>query len=552
MDTLKFTITNNVWLNNGLARLTYEMSNLFHNEVSINRNGNSVEFASNTEKEIYFYLNGVIKYLSRGTYNYSQLVKLVNKELNYSYSPPHEYPQNKKDAGKKTTIPNELIRQIKKLGYKKDSDTKNQDWKMRMSYLGKEVNYLKYGLNFSGINIDPPFKLKNEENIYKKLQTNENVKNLCPCCGRLSKNMLDNKQFFNPILNEHNNNEIDGCSSDSKRRLKLCPNCATLGIISLFDKFIPFYYSNKNTVLALPNVYDLNILEKIVNNLSLSSQFIDFSDPQITNYNTNILNLNNVESNSLALLNLLNNILNNFSQNPTENLFNIFFEKELIELVDWIFFTKESFMFERIKAHSNIFNILKKQKNPKTNEEIYLVNDFFNRISFRGCSPYQIDNFFKSFLDLDYNSISIGLFDMVKSDVYFYNNSLFLFKEIFLEQIMGEILMLDKNFKKACKSIAETIGRAFYKDIGLMSKFAYATDINVFKDCIEESFFLMAKKVALDSDKIYYSNKDELMIFFEGLSEENFNETKSYFVSFMSSYALYQKFLEKEKSKGGE
>ena len=63
----------------------------------------------------------------------------------------------------------------------------------------------------------------------------------------------------------------------------------------------------------------------------------------------------------------------------------------------------------------------------------------------------------------------------------------------------------------------------------------------MFKEYIEEAFFLMAKKSALGSE-IAYSNGKELDILFDDLNESNFRETKSYFVSFMSSGALYMKF----------
>ena len=245
---------------------------------------------------------------------------------------------------------------------------------------------------------------------------------------------------------------------------------------------------------------------------------------------------------------MLHNIQNNFSKQIVDEIsdFDDFFQSlsndELMEIVDWIFITKDSFSIERIKANNKVYRILEPQFD-KNGEKIFLVNDFFNKINFRGFSPYQVDKFFKSFLNLNHEEIAISLFEMLKSDVSFYNGnySIFLFKEYFLSQIMGEILMLDENYKNACKSIAGTIGQAFFTDIGLLSKFAYATDEQVFKEYIEEAFFLLAKKSALGS-KTYYSNNKELEIFFDGLNEDNFRETKSYFVSFMSSNALYEKF----------
>ena len=140
---------------------------------------------------------------------------------------------------------------------------------------------------------------------------------------------------------------------------------------------------------------------------------------------------------------------------------------------------------------------------------------------------------------------------MLKSEISFYGGyyPIFLFKEIFLNQIMGEILMLNDNFKEACRSIALNIGKSFYKDVGLLSKFAYATDRQSFNQYIEEAFFLMAKKSAL-SDKTFYSNRKELEIFFEEFEHEDFTEAKSYFVSFMSSSALYEKSSEKPDDGG--
>ena len=557
MDTLKFTITNNAWINNGLARLVHEMENHFEDEVCIKREYNSVELSSNTDNDILYYLNEIIKFLATdGTYNYAQVFKLINKYLDGSFSPPSDYPKRKGDAKQKEKISKEFLDGLKEKKYKNFSSSE-QIWKMRLSYFGKEENYLKWGLNFNGEKIENDLKLRDNENILKKLETNESSANFCPSCGKFSKNFVESKQFFNPLLNEHHNNQIEGIGA-LRKKINICPNCATLAIISLFDKYIPFYSfrsgSNNIVILALPNVYDLRILEKIVNNLSLNSQFVDFSNPIETRYSTNILNFNAVDSNSAALITLLHNILNNFSKDSVQDLFQTFSSNELIDLVDWIFISN-SYNFSRIKANDNVFAILNVQKDPKNGKDIYLVNDFFNKINFTGLSPSKIDKFFKSFLDLNHDDIAQNLFQFLKDEVKFDNEStypIYLFKEVFLNQIMGEILMLDEDFKKSCKRIAGTIGKAFYKDIGLLSKFAYSTDETSFKEYIEESFFLMAKKSALDKDVEYYSNIKDLDIFFEGLTRENFKETKSYFVSFMSSSALHKKWEDKKNKKDSE
>lgn len=549
MESITFDITNNAWINNGLVRLVHELEKHFPNEVLIIKENNEVTLVSNNDYEVQYYLNEVIRFLAiDGTYNYAQVFKLLNKHLNCSYSPPFNYPSKKGDAKKKEKISNEYRKELKNFD-KRSFTSSEQIWKMRSSYLGSEDNYLKWGLDFLS------------SDFYKKLDSNENKNNVCINCGNHSKNMIEVKQFFNPLLNEHHNNELEGFSTNFRKKIKFCPNCAILAIISLFDKFIPFYRdNNSDVILALPNVYDLEILGKIANNLSLDSQFENFANADVTNYNTNIINFLNNMSNAATLLSLLHNIQNNFSKDKIEDIFSTLSSNELMKVVDWIFITKDSFKINRVTANNKVYKILKVQKNPFTGEDIYLVNDFFKKINFNGFSPFQIDKFFKSFLTLSHEGISQSLFDMLKSDIGFYSKdfgrySINVFKRVFLNQIMEEILMLDDDFKNASKSIAETIGRAFFKDIGLLSKFAYATDEIVFKEYVEEAFFLMAKRSALDSNKEYYSNGKELIIFFDRLNKDNFKETKSYFVSFMSSGALYEKFLQKQNnsnSNGGD
>ena len=530
-------MTNNAWINNGLARLIIELEDKFEDDLLIDRNDNSVIIHSKSSESVEYYLNEIIFYLAAfGTYNFSQDLKIINKySNNYSFEPPSLFPEKKGDEKKKENISKEIRDEVKNFDKDIKIASKSQIWKQRLSFINNTNNYFKLGLNF-----------KNSKE-FEKLIKNVEEKNICPICGSISKEMIDSKQSINPLSNEHHNNKIDGFGS-LRLKNKLCPKCYFLSLISVFDKYIPFYLNDKQKVfLALPNVYNLEILEKIVLNLSLKSQYIDFSNENVIKYNKNIINFVNLGSNSAAMLSLLNNIQNNFSREQVDDLFQMLTPNELMEIVDWIFIQKDSFSINRIKADNNVYKILKPQFDKEGNE-VYLVNDIFNKINFNNFSHYKIEKFFKAFLELDGESISKYLFEMLKSDVKFFN--IYIFKELFLNIIFGEIFMLNEEYKKSCKSIAETIGKSFYKDIGLLSKFAYSTDDKMFKEYVEEAFFLMAKKSALSSD-VAYSNGKELEIFFNELNEKNFRETKSYFVSFMSSSALYTKYINNRNNEGG-
>ena len=516
-----------------MVRLIVELEDKFISELDITRENNSVIFNSKTNKPIEYYLNEVLKYLAAfGTFNFSQDLKNINKYLNDSFQPKHPYPITSDDAKEPFKISKDIRDEMKKVDKNLKLPSKTQIWKRRLSYIDKKSdNYFNLGLNFK------------DSNDFTALIENTEKKNICPVCGSLSEKMIDIKQSINPLSNEHHNNKVEGFGN-LRLKNKFCPKCNFLSLISFFDKYIPFYQDDKNNVfLALPNIYDLSILEKIASNLSLNGQYIDLSNENITKYNKNIINFVNVSSNSASMLSLLNNIQNNFSKDQPDDLFQILSSDELMEIVDWIFIKKDSFSINRIKANSNVYKILKPQFD-ENGDEFYLVNDIFNKNTFKNFSRFKIEKFFKAFLDLNDKDISMYLFEMVKSDVNFFN--IYRFKELFLDQILGEIFMLDGEFKKACKSIAETIGKSFYMDIGLLSKFAYATDDKMFKEYLEEAFFLMAKKSALGSD-VAYSNQKELEIFFDELDEANFRETKSYFVSFMSSSALYTNYKNKKE-----
>lgn len=535
IESIEFHITNNAWINNGLVRLIIELEDKFANELLINRENNSVIINSKSNKSIEDYLNDVLNYLAAfGTFNFSQELKKINKYLNYSFQPKNPYPLNPKETKETENITKDIRDEMKKVDKNLKISSKIQIWKRRVSYIDKKSdNYFKFGLNFK------------DSDEFTKLIENAEKKNICPVCGSLSEKMIDIKQSINPLSNEHHNNKVEGFGG-LRLNNKFCPKCNFLSLISFFDKYIPFYQDDKNNVfLALPNIYDLSILEKIASNLSLNGQYIDLSNENVTNYNKNIINFVNISSNSASMLSLLNNIQNKFSKDQSDDLFQILSSDELMEIVDWIFIKKDSFSINRIKANNNVYKILKPQID-ENGDEFYLVNDIFNKNTFKNFSPFKIEKFFKAFLDFNDEDISKYLFEMVKSDVKFFN--IYRFKELFLDKILGEILMLNEEFKKACKSISETIGKSFYKDIGLLSKFAYATDDKMFKEYLEEAFFLMAKKSALGSETSY-SNRNELEIFFDGLDETNFRETKSYFVSFMSSSALYTNYKTNEKSK---
>lgn len=516
MTEIELKLTNNPWINNGIIRFYIELKK---KNTSINLTSKSITITSNKIEKC---IDNIIYELAyNGTHNLSGDLKFL--KLNSSNVYQYKRPQSKKDLNKKRKICVEDKQLLKESEINIYSE---KIWKQRLNYLGKSNEYVKYGLNFS------------KENIYKVLKDNKRSNKICPICGNFSR-LVDNKQFFNPLSNEHHNNKDEGYGG-KRYTLKICPFCASMGFISLFDKYIPFLNLNNKTMIALPLSDNFEILEKILNNLSIPSQCINFDDVNISNYNTNIKNLNN-KCISSAILSLMDNIQNNYSKKEHDSLFEDLTDNELMQICDWLLLNKDSMLYQHIHANNKIYEILKPVEEKGSNK--YLLKDCLNNINIKGYNIVKLENLYNSILLLDKIRIYENLFNLSKYNIAKIEDkkngySFYLFLNIFLDKIMEDSIMLDNNMKESVKKISKMIGRSFYDNIGMMSKFAYATNIKVLKDSIEESFFLMAKKAALDKETSFSFKMEDLEFLLDNLNEDEFEDIKSYFVSFMSASAI--------------
>ena len=156
MDQIKFNITNNAWINNGLVRLILELKKHFSNEVIVEKSDDSVILYSNTDKDIGYYLNAVINYLAAyGTHNFSQIFKIINYNLNLTdnFAPNKDYPNEKDDFKETDDVHSEYREKLKDKGIKTPIKSKEQIWKMRQSYINSNDNYLKYVLQFDSTSL---------------------------------------------------------------------------------------------------------------------------------------------------------------------------------------------------------------------------------------------------------------------------------------------------------------------------------------------------------------------------------------------------------------
>lgn len=548
---MSLNITNNSWINNGLIALAQNLRVWFEDKVDVEFYEDYISI-SGREEELYNSISQALHNLAaEGTYNFSTAFKIINNEVNANYTKPKSYPDKKGDGKVSIEI---LDSERKLLKDKKQSDAKKQQiWKMRMSYFGSEDNYLKIGLDLK------------DHGVFEKSRKNNDRKEICPICGMSTDILIEMKQFLNPLSSEHHNNVVDGVSTDIRKKAKACPKCIILCYFSLFNHYIPFFYiSGKETYLAIPNTANLETLKIINNNLSLKGQYVAFSDSKCTSYSTNIQFLPH-KSKSASMLALLHNVKNRYSEIPPDELsFSPFMEvskEKFIDMIEWLFISKNSHSITHIRANEKVYEILNPLKDPLNEDDVYLVPDVLCNLSFDIFDENGLEQFYNGILKLDTKKISEGLFRMAKESISKSNkiwmrfraqgsSPLFLFKEVVLDKIMEVSTMLEENVRKAYKEVAKTIGNGFSEDVGMMTKFAYASSPADFRNAIEDASFRLAKTSALNKDKNYWLSEDSMEMLFCSLESAKFDDIKSYFVSFMSVYALSENYKNRKKQGG--
>ena len=487
--------------------------------------------------------NTLHNFAIKGTYNLNQSLKIINLNnqlSNYDFQKPTEDRENRRTI---EILPNEI--EYLKTEKHNNAAREQQIWKERLSYISNYGNYLKYGIEYHH---------KNEE--YKKLIKLEFSKESCSFCNLFYK-LSNIKASFNPLVGEHHNNKIDGIDKSPTGRLniKICPICFTASLFSLFNSYIPFFQigqgNKRKTILALPKTVEVNVLKKIVNNLSLSSQYIDFNKPQNYFYSTNIKN--SVHNNYAgSLISLLNNILNFYQEEEvTEDSLYKVTEEEFTEIAEWIFVEKGSRKIKHIKANNKIYNILKPITLETTGEEITLINAI-KRFPFGRALENDIENFYTGIIKIDIKKIADSMFIFSKQSLKQQQSpnirNLKVFKDYFIELIAKEVIMLENDKKKAIKDISETIAKGFCNEIGMLTKFAYSTDNKDFKSALEEALFKLAK-VSILEKKIQYVDKEKLEILFDILEDKNsFSDIKNYFICFMSLQVIIKNYSKNKEA----
>jgi|GEM_PF-2296245 len=544
-------LTSDAWINNGIVRLGLELKTLATHKIFFETNGLKLE------KEAIEKIPDVLhKLAARGTYNFNTNLKRLNLVLRTSYSRIGEYPTTIREREKSVEIP-KAERELFKAESNRTGisiNSKEKIWKKRNSFIFQQKPfdcYKKYGIEFRST--------KEWNNL--KMDLNGTNRYICPICGLNTGKLFDIKQSINPFNSEHHNNEIEGVSSNIRKNSKACSRCIVSSLVSLFDYYIPFFSVpyTQETYLALPSTKDLHSLRKILNNLSVDGQYIKFDEDSVLSYSTNIQSLPN-RSKAASLLALLHNIKNRYHKDigsGPQNFLEIE-KEEFINMVDWIFIST-GFCITRLKASEKVYKIMEGIE-LEDGRTAYLVPDLLCNFRIKNMDSFAIEQFYESILTLDNTRLSKALFEIAKK--YSQNQSvlgkqglgdaIFLWKNYFLDRILEVSMKMDIKTKKACRELAQSIGKNFKKDVGMLTKFANAVGPEDFKNAIEDALYRLAK-ISIDKpESKIWMDRNDLEVLYESLeTEEDYNNIKNYFVSLMSISVISANYTSRNQKMEG-
>ena len=91
--------------------------------------------------------------------------------------------------------------------------------------------------------------------------------------------------------------------------------------------------------------------------------------------------------------------------------------KKFIDMVEWLFISKNSYSITHMRVNEKVYEILTSQKDPMGGDKVYLVPDVLYRFSFDVFDENDIERFYNGLLKLDAKKISEGLFKMAKKSI---------------------------------------------------------------------------------------------------------------------------------------
>lgn len=376
----------------------------------------------------------------------------------------------------------------------------------------------------------------------------------CSLCGRAASVEFEMRQNKNPFYNQHHNNKIRGHKSSVSVNT-MCPTCNFLNIFAAASSDLPYFIGDRTHVLVpqVDNLAALVEIRKLIRNNSW-----DMDDPWLISYRTNIRELPSRQPDLYtSLIGVYWNLKYKYmwDSHTGQEDWGLGLSLEQQKQVErWIVFRYSKGQnvifahFNYLRVNNRLFQLLDKVSYGSEGErEGDLYRDLLRTMpTGKGRAR---EEFCQGLVMKDWRLVSQAVFSLFKEGENFASALWTRFFDYALEVdkvLSGELL-------EDVKTVGTTLGRAFSRDIGMMSAINNVHDEASLRKVLKDAFVKMHKIVATTTrfggdDETWVPGPSRVENILSSVTRENVAAIRDTMLIYSTLAAMYSL---REKKKGG-
>lgn len=377
----------------------------------------------------------------------------------------------------------------------------------------------------------------------------------CSLCGRVASTQFEMRQNKNPFYNQHHNNKIRGHQS-SVTVNSMCPTCNFLNIFAAASADLPYFIEDKTHVLVpqVDNLSTLMEIRKLIRNNSL-----DMDAPLLISYRTNIRELPFRQPDLYtSLIGVYWNLKYKYMWQPNigQEDWGLGLSQEQQKQVErWIVFRYSKGQnvifahFNYLKVNSRLFQLLDTVKYGLDGaKEGNLYRDLLRTMpTGKGRAR---EDFSHGLVMKNWRLVAQAVFSLFKDGEKFASALWARFFDYALEVDM----VLSEELLEDVKTVGNTLGRAFAKDIGMMSAINNVHDEASLRKVLKDAFMKMHKIVATTSrfggeEETWVPGSSRVENILSSVTRENVATIRDTMLIYSTLAAMNR--LQRENKKGG-
>ena len=496
-SSLVLELTGNPWTDFGIVSLWAELRMgapdflvegpfLTENEAAITIDVSDIE-------KVKAWFNDRLKSRWNQIYWLSKEARLYNKSLMHNESLKFD-AEGFVITGEKIPITEEQKKRIKEL--------------FPRTQVKNEIRIATHRLNFIGT-------LGKKGNVQKLRTEKKNIvhdfvenwispkgKRVCEISGRPSEKLEKVLQMVNPFANKYQGSKARGFFARNDN-FEVGPLFYFVMLCTTLDPGIPFVYKHPTTLLILPEIADLSLLEKVYELLQINLK--DIGDENELSTSTNLRGTLRASDNYSLAITLFHNIFYKFT---TEEEWDLAPWEEPDEVrhqvTRWVIipFVREQNIrfgnFHTIEVDHRLYDFIKPIPFEE-NDEIRLVPDILSRIGFGAGGENAVRYLSQAIATSDPPLMKTAIFRLWKhADAINFRpqkdrpHPVRLLRH-FIRHFLEVNTVLNKKTREDLRILGSTIGSVFSSDVTLISKLYNVSSETAFREFLKQVSYRLYK-----------------------------------------------------------